>query len=81
MRTRVLLFASLREAAGAREIIIEMPNPATAAEVRGRLAADHPRLAPLLQTAALAINEEYVAPDHPLRDGDVVAFIPPVSGG
>jgi len=28
-----------------------------------------------------SVNAEYVSPDHPLRDGDEVAFIPPVSGG
>ena len=28
-----------------------------------------------------AVDEEYVAPEHVLRDGDHVALIPPVSGG
>ena len=81
MRTRVLLFASLREAAGARELVVDLPEPATAAALRSRLAADHPRIASLLQSAAIAVNEEYVPGDHPLADGDVVALIPPVSGG
>lgn len=29
----------------------------------------------------VAINEEYVLLDEVVKDGDVVAFIPPVSGG
>jgi molybdopterin converting factor subunit 1 len=81
MRTRVLLFAALREAVGARELVIDLPDPATVAVLRCRLAADHPRLAPLVQNAAVAINEEYAREDHPIRDGDVIALIPPVSGG
>lgn len=81
MLTRVLLFASLREAAGARELVVELPAPVTVAELRSRLVADHPRLAPLLQGAAAAVNEEYVPGDHALAEGDVVALIPPVSGG
>jgi molybdopterin synthase catalytic subunit len=28
-----------------------------------------------------AVNAEYVTPDQPLRDGDELALIPPVSGG
>lgn len=81
MRARVLLFAALREAAGARELEIDLPEPATTACLRERLAAEHPRLAPLLHNAAIAVNEEYARGDRPLTDGDVVALIPPVSGG
>ena len=29
----------------------------------------------------LMVNEEYVEPDHVLKDGDELAIIPPVSGG
>ncbi|MEK9706928.1 MAG: molybdopterin converting factor subunit 1 [Alphaproteobacteria bacterium] len=28
-----------------------------------------------------AVNQEYVQFDHPLTDGDEVAFFPPVTGG
>ena len=28
-----------------------------------------------------AVNDEFVAPTAPLRDGDRVVFIPPVAGG
>lgn len=29
----------------------------------------------------VAINEEYARPEDAIRSGDVVAFLPPVSGG
>ena len=29
----------------------------------------------------VAVNEEYVGLDHPLREGDEVALFPPVTGG
>jgi molybdopterin synthase sulfur carrier subunit len=29
----------------------------------------------------VAVNQEYVGPDHPIRDGDEVALFPPVTGG
>jgi molybdopterin converting factor subunit 1 len=81
MRTRVLLFAALREAAGARELAVELPSGAPVSELRRVLAEQHPRIAPMLGNAAAAVNEEYVPGDQPLHDGDVVALIPPVSGG
>jgi MoaE-MoaD fusion protein len=81
MQVRVLLFAALREAAGTRELAVELAEPATVAALRERLAAEHPRLAPLLRNAAVAVNEEYSPGDHPLTERDVVALIPPVSGG
>jgi molybdopterin converting factor subunit 1 len=81
MQTRVLLFAALREAAGGRELVLDLPAGTPISELRARLAAEWPRLGPLLGNAAAAVNEEYVPGDHVLRDGDVVALIPPVSGG
>jgi molybdopterin converting factor subunit 1 len=77
----VLLFAALRERAGTRELVADLPAGASIATLRGWIAAGHDRLAPLLGNAAAAVNEEYVPGDHPLADGDTVAFIPPVSGG
>jgi molybdopterin synthase catalytic subunit/molybdopterin converting factor small subunit len=34
-----------------------------------------------LRTAAVAVNRDYVRPEHVLCDGDEVAILPPVSGG
>jgi molybdopterin synthase sulfur carrier subunit len=34
-----------------------------------------------LSVIRVAVNQEYVGPDHPIRDGDEVALFPPVTGG
>lgn len=78
---RVLLFAALREAAGAREVSLDAPAGCTVAQLREQLAASYPALARLLPNAAVAVNEEYADGATPLQAGDVVAVIPPVSGG
>ena len=41
----------------------------------------HDGLRPLLADLACAVNEKYVAGSTPLRDRDVVAVLPPISGG
>lgn len=33
------------------------------------------------QRVMIAVNQDMVRSDHPLRDGDEVAFFPPVTGG
>jgi molybdopterin synthase sulfur carrier subunit len=81
MNVRVLLFAALREAAGSREVFIAVPDGASVAELRARLALEYPSLARLLSNAAVAVNEEYADAAARLKAGDVAAFIPPVSGG
>lgn len=81
MTVRVLLFAALREAAGAREIAVEAPDGVSVAELRDRVGAACPALAPLLRNVAVAVNEVYAESDTRVAAGDTVALIPPVSGG
>jgi len=35
----------------------------------------------LPESLLAAVNMEYARPDQPVRDGDEVAFFPPVTGG
>lgn len=86
MRVSVRLFAALREAAGTdrfdEEFRDDPPGGATLALLRQRIADRHPALRPYLERVAIAVNEEYVIDQStPLRDGDTVALIPPISGG
>jgi|TARA_B110000459_G_C16159208_1_gene294366 molybdopterin synthase sulfur carrier subunit len=34
-----------------------------------------------LTTIRIAVNQEYVDLDHPIKPGDEIAFFPPVTGG
>ena len=81
MKVKVRLFAFYREALGREEIDVELPAGATVAHVfdglfGGPIAERLPR-----KTTMYAVNQTYQPPDTPLRDGDEVAFIPPVAGG
>jgi molybdopterin synthase catalytic subunit len=77
----VMLFAGLREIIGQREIDVQVPEGATIETLRERVAEEHPMARMVLPTTVCAVDEEYVPPEHVLRDGDRVAIIPPVSGG
>ena len=81
MRVVVKLFGALREAAGAKEVAIELPEGSHVADLRERLAAQFPALERFRGRLAASVNLEIASLDAPLRDGDEVAFLPPVSGG
>jgi molybdopterin converting factor subunit 1 len=81
MRVRVRLFASLREAVGTSEVELDLPEGATAETAWQRLAGSHTALAPRRARLTAAINRRYAPFDTPLREGDELVFVPPVSGG
>ncbi len=81
MQVKVCLFARAREAYGQGEETIDLPVDGTPAECFTILAGRSPALAKLRPSLLIAVNEAYAAWDGELRDGDEVAFIPPVSGG
>jgi molybdopterin converting factor subunit 1 len=76
VKVRVKLFAALREQAGTRERELELGDGAGVGDVWGALGLGaEPR------GLVYAVNRSYVDRQTPLRDGDEVAVIPPVSGG
>ena len=81
MRVRLLYFAVLRDITGVSEEIIELPEGARPQEIWNRLRSRHDQLAGYEKPPMTAVNESYVSADQLLRDGDEVAFIPPVAGG
>ena len=81
MKVTVLLFGQARELAGTQSLDLEIENPLSVAEVFARIVADLPKLARMEPSLLFAVNEEYASRDQLLKDGDVVAVLPPVSGG
>ncbi len=81
MTLKLLYFAHLAERAGVREETREFADGVTAGGLRALVEQAHPKLGGALATCRVAVDEEFTADDTPLRDGQTVAFIPPVSGG
>ena len=78
---KVLCFAQLRDYLGASDFMVSLPSDATGHELLDALRQRNPRIGPLLDVSRLAVNQEYVAANVRLQDGDEVVVIPPVSGG
>ncbi|HWW62490.1 MAG TPA: molybdopterin converting factor subunit 1 [Thermoanaerobaculia bacterium] len=81
MRVRLLYFAVLRDIMGTAEAELTLPEGTRPREVWERMRVEHPELADYTQPPLTAINESYASPDAVLREGDELAFIPPVAGG
>ena len=81
MRVRVRLFARLRELAGRDECECDVPAGSSVDDVWRALCAQHASLAPFGRTVSCALNENFARMSSAVREGDAVAFLPPVSGG
>ena len=81
MRVHVKFFAIFREMVGIQTEWKEIAEGTTVEQLWQEYAARSPRLGVLHIRAAYAVNRRLVQPDHVLRDGDEVGFLPPVSGG
>ena len=81
MRVRVQLFARLRELAGRGEADLDVPAGARVDDVWRMIAAAHPALEPFGRAVSCAVNADFAQRSTPVREGDEIAFLPPVSGG
>jgi len=81
VRVTVRLFARLHDITGAAELARDLAPGATIGSVWRQLAIEFPALGPYERSISSAVNADYARMDTELRDGDEVAFLPPVSGG
>lgn len=78
---KVQLFARLRELAGRGECDCEVPAGSSVADVWRAVAERHVSLKPFGGAISCALNADFARMNAEVRDGDEVAFLPPVSGG
>jgi molybdopterin converting factor subunit 1 len=81
MSIKVLFFASLADIVGGRERVMEPAEAADVISVFNRFVAEFPAMEAHRASVLFAVNSEFARPTSPVRDGDEVAFLPPVSGG
>ena len=81
MKIRLLNFAVLRDITGKSETELSLPEGTRVADVWKSMRDDYAQLAAYERPPLIAVNQTYARPDTVLRDGDELAFIPPVAGG
>ena len=77
----VKFFAAPREALGASEIDLHLPEGSTVEDLLDTLQERHPILDRYVRFLNVAVNRAYVGMQTKLHDGDEVACLPPVGGG
>ena len=80
MKINVLFFGITTDLVGKNQLEIEVSESTTVAECKTYLKEQFPQLQHI-NTYAIAVNEEYAEDNVVLKQNDVVAVIPPVSGG
>ncbi len=81
MKVRAEFFSRLREIVGTASLEVSLPSNARVSELVAKLCNDYPRLRDFEKSMLFGIDVEFVDRDYPLRDGDVIAIMPPVQGG
>jgi molybdopterin synthase catalytic subunit len=81
MRITVRYFAGHRDITGRSEEQVEIEPGATVGSLWEHMVGRYPALAGYSGKLLYAVNEEFSTLATELKDGDEVAFVPPVSGG
>lgn len=81
MRVTVRLYAMLRQQAGWRERVLELPSDATIDAAWQSLVGLVPAFGAQREAVRFALNREYAEATRTLSEGDELALIPPVAGG
>ena len=80
MKIKTLFFGITRDIVKNRSVEFDLPKGITINIFQKKLLEKYMGLTDI-ENYAFAVNEEYVNIEHIIKEGDVVAVIPPVSGG
>jgi molybdopterin synthase sulfur carrier subunit len=80
MKIEILFFGITSDLIGETQVQIALENAISVADFKSILKEKYPQLKNV-NSYAIAVNEAYAKDDIILKQSDVVAVIPPVSGG
>ena len=80
MKIKTLFFGITSDLVGETQLDLTFENYISVADFKSALKEKYPKLENI-NSYAIAVNEEYTEDNFMLKENDVVAVIPPVSGG
>ena len=80
MKVSILIFGIIKDIVGNNKLVVEIEKDSTISTLKNRLLNEYPGLVKY-KNYAVVVNEEYVEDHYRLNNNDVIALIPPVSGG
>ncbi len=81
MRIDILYFSSLKDKVKKNKETVDVDPDTNLNQLIQFLKQKHPEISQNLDNVMVAVNEQYVDKNYSLKEGDIVALIPPVSGG
>ena len=80
MKITVLLFGILKDVIEENSLKLQLKDDTSIDTLKAQLFKEYDKLNSF-SNFSVAVNEEYVEANYVLKSNDVVALIPPVSGG
>jgi molybdopterin synthase sulfur carrier subunit len=80
MKVKVLYFLQVKDKVRKNEEEVEFEGK-TSKDLVDVLVNKYPNIEDILKRSMFAVNESYETMDYNLQDNDIIAIIPPVSGG
>jgi molybdopterin converting factor subunit 1 len=80
MNLKVLLFGISTDLVGATSLDFSLSPSSSVLQFKEQIQQQHPQLTEI-NSYAIAVNETYASDETELKENDVIAIIPPVSGG
>jgi MoaD family protein len=81
MKVRAEFYSQLKEIVGAAMLEMELADNATVMDLVQQLSSKYPRLRDFENSMLFGIGVNFVDKRRLLREGDVIAVMPPVQGG
>ena len=81
IRVNLLFFGLIKELLGRAQDSIEIADSSSIEDLFQQVAARNPELQKFRSSVVASRNQEFASWNTPIRAGDEVAFLPPVSGG